>query len=245
MAKKKPPKKQPSGRLPTGATNPSSSKQSSSASDSSSAAKSKKPSVSALPGSPTQTTQTPIPAHEVFIPILAIDTETPKSKTLATVNPIVPGSATHSLAPPETGKPTTIDKAPPPIAAQQSPADLWKGSVKEASVKLFPKETPYTLYSGEKCVTIPNAVVEKNKKAWECFILGQFYEEAPARGAVHAIVNGIWSRQRWDITVNKMDGNAYLFRVPCPNVRRRILSQNLWQIDGQTMFVAKWFPGIQ
>ncbi|KAF2593874.1 hypothetical protein F2Q70_00044551 [Brassica cretica] len=127
MAKKKPPKKQPSGRLPTGATNPSSSKQSSSASDSSSAAKSKKPSVSALPGSPTQTTQTPIPAHEVFIPILAIDTETPKSKTLATVNPIVPGSATHSLAPLETGKSTSPDKAPPPIAAQQSPADLWKG----------------------------------------------------------------------------------------------------------------------
>uniref|UniRef100_A0A0D3CWK6 F-box domain-containing protein n=1 Tax=Brassica oleracea var. oleracea TaxID=109376 RepID=A0A0D3CWK6_BRAOL len=223
MAKKKPPKKQPSDRLPTGATNPSSSKQPSSAPDSSSAAKSKKPSVSALAGSPTQTTQTPIPAQEVFIPILAIDTETPKSKTLATVNPIVPGSATHSLAPPETGKPTTIDKAPPPIAAQQSPADLWKGSVKEASVKLFPKETPYTLYSGEKCVTIPNAVVEKNKKAWECFILGQFYEEAPARGAVHAIVNGIWSRQRWDITVNKMDGNAYLFRVPCPNVRRQMV----------------------
>ncbi|CAN6932218.1 unnamed protein product [Brassica oleracea] len=88
MAKKKPPKKQPSDRLPTGATNPSSSKQPSSAPDSSSAAKSKKPSVSALAGSPTQTTQTPIPAQEVFIPILAIDTETPKSKTLATVNPI-------------------------------------------------------------------------------------------------------------------------------------------------------------
>ncbi|RID74361.1 hypothetical protein BRARA_B01464 [Brassica rapa] len=174
-----------------------------------------------------------------------MDTETPKSKTLATENPTVPSSATNSSVPTETGKATATDKAPPPIATQQSPADLWKGFVKEASVKLSPKETPYILESGEKCVTIPNAVVEKNKKAWECFILGQFYEEAPARGAVHAIVNGIWSRQRRDITVNKMDGNVYLFRVPCPNARRRILSQNLWQIDGQTMFVAKWSPGIQ
>uniref|UniRef100_A0A0D3A004 DUF4283 domain-containing protein n=4 Tax=Brassica TaxID=3705 RepID=A0A0D3A004_BRAOL len=42
-----------------------------------------------------------------------------------------------------------------------------------------------------------------------------------------------------------MEGNAFLLRVPCPNARRRILSQPLWQIDGQTMFVAKWAPGLQ
>lgn len=94
-------------------------------------------------------------------------------------------------------------------------------------------------------MTIPNAVVEKNKKAWECFIVGQFYEDSPPKGAVHAIVNGIWSRQRRDISVSKMEGNAFLFRVPCPNARRRILAQSCWQIDGQTMFVAKWSPGIQ
>ncbi|KAL0729449.1 hypothetical protein Bca4012_025542 [Brassica carinata] len=40
-----------------------------------------------------------------------------------------------------------------------------------------------------------------------------------------------------------MDGHAFLFRVPCPNARRKILSQSLWQVDGQTMFVAKWSPG--
>lgn len=91
---------------------------------------------------------------------------------------------------------------------------------------------------------IPNSVIEKNKKAWDSFIIGQFYEEPPPRGAVHAIVNGIWSRQRRDISVSKMDGHAFLFRVPCPISRRRILSQSLWQVDGQTMFVAKWSPGV-
>lgn len=40
-----------------------------------------------------------------------------------------------------------------------------------------------------------------------------------------------------------MDGNAFLFKVPCPQARRRILSQSLWQVDGQTMFVTKWSPG--
>lgn len=117
--------------------------------------------------------------------------------------------------------------------------------MKETSIKLEPKEKPFLLDSGEPCVIIPNAVVEKNKKAWECFIIGQFYEESPPRGAVHAIVNGIWSRQRRDITVSKMDEHAFLFCVPCPHARRRILSQSLWQIDGQTMFVAKWSPGLQ
>lgn len=42
-----------------------------------------------------------------------------------------------------------------------------------------------------------------------------------------------------------MDGNAFLFRVPCPHARHHILSQCLWQVDGQTMFVAKWSPGTK
>ena len=55
----------------------------------------------------------------------------------------------------------------------------------------------------------------------------------------------MWSKHRRDISVSKMEGNAFLFRVPCPNARRRILSQCLWQVDGQSMFVAKWAPGVK
>lgn len=88
-------------------------------------------------------------------------------------------------------------------------------------------------------------MIEKNKKSWDSFILGQFYEEPPPRGAVHNIVNGIWSKQKRDIPVSKMERHAFLFRVPCPHARRRILRQCLWQIDGKTMFVAKWAPGVQ
>ena len=57
-----------------------------------------------------------------------------------------------------------------------------------------PEGTPFLLDSGEACVKIPNSVIERNKKAWDSFIIGQFYEEAPARGAVQAIVNGMWSK---------------------------------------------------
>nr|VDD04390.1 unnamed protein product [Brassica rapa] len=240
MAKKKPPKKKPSGRLPTGVTKSPPFSQKSSAPDSSSAAKLKPRSDLPLTGSTAQLSQTPSLAQEDPKSSLAKQTETTDLETLAAATPPASGKEADVLAP-------AFKEAAATTPALQSPsaADLWKGFVKEASGKLEPKETPFLLDSGESCVTIPNEVVEKNKKAWEYFILGQFYEEPPARGAIHAIVNGIWSRHRRDITVNKMDGNAFLFRVPCPNARRRILKQSLWQIDGQTMFVTKWSPGIQ
>ncbi|KAL0728281.1 hypothetical protein Bca4012_024374 [Brassica carinata] len=239
MAKKKPPKIKPPGRLPTGVAKPPS-PSARSVPDSSSAAKANLRSVSPLTGSAAPETQTSPPAREDPKSDSAKLPDSLAPATLAASSPLAPSSETDVLAP------ASVDAAANPTALQSSPAaDLWKGFVKEASDKLEPKETPFLLDSGESCVTIPNAVVEKNKKAWEYFILGQFYEEPPARGAVHAIVNGIWSRQRRDITVNKMEGNAFLFRVPCPNARRRILQQSLWQIDGQTMFVTKWSPGIQ
>ncbi|RID71670.1 hypothetical protein BRARA_C03595 [Brassica rapa] len=146
--------------------------------------------------------------------------------------------------PPKKPAPTRNSPSSSPLKVSVPPIED-PGFVKPTQIKLQPKETPFILESGEACVTIPNSVVEKNKKAWEYFIIGQFYEEAPARGAVHAIANGIWSNQRRDISVSKMEGNSFLFRVPCPNARRRILRQNFWQIDGQTMFVAKWAPGLQ
>lgn len=41
-----------------------------------------------------------------------------------------------------------------------------------------------------------------------------------------------------------MEGFDYLFRVPNATTRKRILAQLLWQLEGQTMFVAKWEPGL-
>ncbi|KAF8090268.1 hypothetical protein N665_0481s0006 [Sinapis alba] len=182
-------------------------------------------------------------------------------------NPISQASATIEIVPEEVGPEATSTQihsvVPSPVIVEPSveqlstqlpslPSEgiksqvaLWKDKVSPNSGKLEPEGTPFTLDSGETCVKIPNAIIEKNRKSWDSFILGQFYEEAPAKGAVHAIVNGMWSKQRRDISVSKMDGKAFLFRVPCPNARRRILSQCLWQVDGQTMFVAKWSPGVK
>ncbi|KAL0676638.1 hypothetical protein Bca4012_004619 [Brassica carinata] len=233
-----PPKNKPLVRLPTGTTKSSNSSVKVATPDASSAVKSKVTN-SPLAGSAAQT-MSPPPAQNSSNRDLAKQTENPNPETLATNTQSVPENKDQLGAASKSSEPSSQ-----PAAGLQNPAEFWKGYVKESSVKLLPEQTPYTLDSGETCVTIPNSVVEKNKKAWEYFILGQFYEKPPARGAIHAIVNGIWSRQKCDISVNKMEGNSFLFRVPCPNARRRILAQSFWQIDGQTMFVAKWSPGIQ
>lgn len=127
-------------------------------------------------------------------------------------------------------------------AANQTDAP-WVSLFKGTSRRLEKKGTAFTLPSGETCVKIPNSVIEKNRKSLDCFILGQFYSDPPAQGTLHAIVNGIWSRYHRDISVTKMEGNAYLLRIPNVATRNRVMSQGLWQIEGQTMFVARWEPG--
>lgn len=129
-----------------------------------------------------------------------------------------------------------------PVASAGS--DEWVNRVKGSSKLLKKKGITFTLDSGEACVRISNSVIERNKKSWECFVLGQFYYDPPAQGTIHNIVNGIWSKYYRDISVTKMEGNAFLFRIPNAMTRSQVMSQSFWQIEGQTMFVAKWEPGV-
>lgn len=122
--------------------------------------------------------------------------------------------------------------------------DSWVKLVKGTSRQLSKKGTTFTLPTGEACVKIPNSVIEKNRKSWECFVIGQFYTDPPSQGTLHNIVNGIWSKYYRDVSVSKLDGNAFLFRIPNSLTRNRVINQRLWQIEGQTMFVAKWDPGV-
>ncbi|CAL9222937.1 unnamed protein product, partial [Arabidopsis halleri] len=121
---------------------------------------------------------------------------------------------------------------------------LWVDLVKGTAKPLQKRSYGFTLPYGEVCVRIPNSIIEKNKKVWECFILGQVYSDPPSHGTLHNIVNGVWSRSYRDVTMSKMKGNAFLFRIPNAATRAHVINQNLWQIEGHTMFVAKWEPGV-
>ncbi|CAA7030643.1 unnamed protein product [Microthlaspi erraticum] len=139
---------------------------------------------------------------------------------------------------------TNTHTTPPAKAVTTADPDSWCDLVKGTSKRLEKKGEAFILPSGEACVKIPNSVIEKNRKSWDCFVLGQFYSDPPTQGLLHNIVNGIWSKHYRDISVSKMDGYAFLFRIPNASTRHRVINQRLWQIEGQTMFVAKWEPGL-
>lgn len=156
----------------------------------------------------------------------------------ATISPSTDNAATAKSAPP------AEEEIENQISDKIAKPDLWTGLFKGGIKKLQKKGESYLLPSGESCVTIPNSVIEKNRKSWDSFIIGQFYSDPPSQGTIQTIINGIWSKQFRDITVSKMEGFAFLFRIPNASTRAYVLKQCLWQIEGQTMFVAKWEPGI-
>lgn len=137
--------------------------------------------------------------------------------------------------------PTGKEKQAPAVPSKD-PSDTWCAHAR--GKKLSKKGEAFTLPSGEACIKIPNSIIEKNRKAWEPFVLGQFYSDHPTQGTLHNIVNGIWSKQYRDIAVSKMEGFAFLFRIPNAATRDRVIKQRLWLIEGQTMFVDKWEPGV-
>lgn len=187
------------------------------------------------------------------IPDLKVSSTSDPKPTVASASTIEVAKSGPSTLSEEPAKAEVTNLLPVTTANAVKPAnpeeksvsqDSWADRVKGSSRQLKKKGTGFILPSGESCVKIPNSVIEKNKKAWDCFVLGQFYSDPPNQGTLHNIVNGIWSRYYRDISVSKMEGNAFLFRIPNVATRNRVINQKLWQIEGQTMFVANWEPGV-
>lgn len=87
--------------------------------------------------------------------------------------------------------------------------DLWTGLFKGNPTKLHKKGESYLLPLGESCVTIPNSVIEKNRRSWDSFIIGQFYSDPPSQGTIQMIVNGIWSKQFRTLQSLKWKGSLF------------------------------------
>ncbi|XP_010415262.1 PREDICTED: uncharacterized protein LOC104701313 [Camelina sativa] len=138
---------------------------------------------------------------------------------------------------------STTQRTVSPPSTQPAESNEWVGLFKSNTKRLSKKGEAFILPSGEACVKIPNSIIEKNMKSWESFIIGQFYADPPPQALIHPILNGIWSPKFKDIAVSKLDGNAFLFRIPNSQTRRRVVNQRLWQVEGQTMFVGDWEPG--
>lgn len=151
------------------------------------------------------------------------------------MQPSESGSKTQLLDPVESS---------PAASTQATSKPSWADLLKGSSRKMSKKGESFYLDSGEQCVKIPNEVITRNQKRWESFIIGQFHGNLPSPGALHAIFNGIWSNRKRDITVSKLGPRTILIRIPDPSTCQRVLNQGMWHIEGQTMFVATWEPGL-
>lgn len=85
--------------------------------------------------------------------------------------------------------------------AKAATVDTWCTHAKGLGKRLSRKGEAFTLPSGEACIKIPNSIIEKSRKSWEPFVLGQFYSDPPSQGTLHNIANGIWSKHYRDISV--------------------------------------------
>lgn len=161
---------------------------------------------------------------------------------------VEPEKANHSEISPK----STVDTEKGPIEPASETLALttpksdesWVCMVKGFSRFLQKRGDVTTLPSKEVCVKIPNKAIEKHRKSWDYFVLGQFYHEAPTQKLLHNVLNVIWSRYHRVISVTKMEGNSFLIRISNAATRARVIYQRIWKIQGQTMFVAKWEPGV-
>ncbi|KAF8095166.1 hypothetical protein N665_0339s0036 [Sinapis alba] len=98
----------------------------------------------------------------------------------------------------------------------------WLGLFKGPKATMKKKGAPFLLESGEIC----------------------FHGNLPSRGALHAILNGIWGSKAKDITASKLGPKIVLIRIPCSSTRQKVLNRGIWHIEGQTMFITKWEPSL-
>lgn len=92
---------------------------------------------------------------------------------------------------------------------------------------------------GRPRVKVPNDVFDRGAKLHEDFIVGIFYGKAPSYGKICGVLNFLWGKDK-RVTVHNLTKNAFLFYVPSPSLRKRVLQQELWHVGDSPFFVTAW-----
>lgn len=69
--------------------------------------------------------------------------------------------------------------------------------------------------------------------------LTYFYGKAPSYGKIWGELNYLWGKDK-HVTVHHLAKNAYIFHIPSPSLRRRILQHELWHVGDSPFFVIEW-----
>uniref|UniRef100_M4DEG8 DUF4283 domain-containing protein n=1 Tax=Brassica campestris TaxID=3711 RepID=M4DEG8_BRACM len=115
----------------------------------------------------------------------------------------------------------------------------WAKNLSSASK--FPiSEAPVSTSSeGRPRVKVANGVFERGATLHKEFIVGIFYGKAPSYGKIWGVLNYLWGKDR-RVTVHHLVKNTYIFHIPSPSLRRRILQHELWRVGDSPFFVTEW-----
>ncbi|XP_048626442.1 uncharacterized protein LOC125594173 [Brassica napus] len=123
------------------------------------------------------------------------------------------------------------------------PASKWRRFVSKTSSKMEPEQTPFSPLNQEKHASkFPTQSLNGIRKLGTPSFSDNSYEEPPAKGAVHAIVNGIGADKSATSLFRKWMDTLFYLESPVQMLEGNSQSMPL-AVEGQTMFVAKWAPG--
>ncbi|KAJ0231661.1 hypothetical protein HA466_0297770 [Hirschfeldia incana] len=123
--------------------------------------------------------------------------------------------------------------------APSSPAYNWASNLNSASKFPPPSAAVSMSAEGKPRVKIPNGVFERGAKIHSDYIVGIFYGKAPSYGKIWAVLNYLWGKDR-RVTIHHLAKNAYIFYIPSPSLRKRILQHELWRVGDSPFFVTEW-----
>ncbi|CAH2060105.1 unnamed protein product [Thlaspi arvense] len=92
--------------------------------------------------------------------------------------------------------------------------------------------------SGRPRVKVPNAVFERGVKLHSDYIVDIFYGKPPSYGKIWGVLNFLWGKDK-RVTVHNLTKNAFLFHIPSPALRKRVLQHELWRVSDSPFFVTE------
>ncbi|KAF3563179.1 hypothetical protein DY000_02013969 [Brassica cretica] len=145
---------------------------------------------------------------------------------------------------PDLAKPgsSKIPSAATHLTSSSNPSESaynWASNLNSASKFPPPSASVSMSADGRLRVKIPNGVFERRAKIHTDFIVGIFYGKAPSYGKIWAVLNYLWGKDR-RVTIHHLAKNAYIFHIPSPSLRKRILQHELWRVGDSPFFVTEW-----
>lgn len=125
------------------------------------------------------------------------------------------------------------------VPGESSKDYSWVSHLK-SGCRIPKSSAPVTISpSGRPRVKIPNVVFERGAKIHSDFIVSIFYGNPPSYGKIWGVLNYLWGKDK-RVTVHNLTKNAFLFYIPSPSLRRKVLLHELWRVGDSPFFVTEW-----